>query len=442
MTFKDLKLKEAIYKSLNDLSFSSPTKIQELIIPKVLKNQNVIGKSSTGTGKTHSFLIPIVQKLDEKLNEVQSVIISPTRELALQLYDETMKLVKYMDGVDVRLYVGGSNRDAEIKRLEVSQPQIVIGTIGKIKDLGVLSNVLKIHTCKTVVIDEADMVLESSELEEFDSLFGKFDSNVQTLAFSATIPQDLVKFINKYLDKSELVDITSNEISKDSIEHVFIPTKNKNKQELLFSVLNSFHPYLALIFANTVDKVDEVAEFLGEKGLPVVKLTGRLEARERKQVIKRIKDGKIQYVVASDIASRGIDIEGVSHIINFELPEDIEFYIHRSGRTARHLFTGTCISLYDFSDDRYMNRLEEKGLKCVYKVFKDNELVITRDRNFFSKKTKEVTKIEEDLHKKIPVPKKVKPGYKKKRNEMIKKQLTKMKRKKIDSLYHERLHKK
>src|SRR5690606_35621276 len=106
-------------------------------------------------------------------------------------------------------------------------------------------------------------------------------------------------------------------------------------------------------------------------------------------------------------ASRGIDIEGVSHIINFELPEDIEFYIHRSGRTARHLFTGTCISLYDFSDDRYMNRLEEKGLKCVYKVFKDNELVITRDRNFFSKKTKEVTKIEEDLHKKIPVPKKV-----------------------------------
>src|SRR5690554_4432585 len=151
MTFKDFKLKDYIYKSLNDLSFTTPTKIQELIIPKVLKNQNVIGKSSTGTGKTHSFLIPIVQKLDENLNEVQSVIISPTRELALQLYNETMKLLKYVDGVDVRLYVGGSNRDAEIKRLESSQPQIVIGTIGKIKDLGVESNILKIHTCKTVV---------------------------------------------------------------------------------------------------------------------------------------------------------------------------------------------------------------------------------------------------------------------------------------------------
>ncbi len=441
MTFKDYKLKEYIYKGLNDLSFEKPTQIQELIIPKALKGQNIIGKSKTGTGKTHSFLIPLVQKLNEDLKEVQAIIISPTRELALQLFEETNKLIKYNDNIDARLFVGGSNRDAEVKRLEKSQPQIVIGTIGKLKDLAVTTNLLKIHTAKIVVVDEADMVLEASEIEEVDAVFGKLEKDVQILTFSATIPQGLVKFINKYLDKSELIDTTNNEISKSSIEHVFIPTKNKNKNELLYKLLTSFHPYLALIFANTKTKVDEIADFLAEKGLKLLKLTGDLEARERKQVIKRIKEGKIQFVVASDIASRGIDIEGVSHIINYELPNDIEFYIHRSGRTARHLFEGSCISFYDYDDDKYINNLEDKGLKCVYKALKDDQLVLTKERNYINKKSKAVTKVEEEMHKKIPLPKKVKPGYKKKRNDAINKELNKMKRKKIDSMYHNMLHK-
>lgn len=442
MTFKDYKLKDYIYQGLNDLKFEKPTQIQELIIPKAIKGQNVIGKSKTGTGKTHSFLIPAVQRLNEDLKEVQVVIISPTRELAMQLFDETNKLIKYNDKIDARLFVGGSNREAEIKRLEKSQPQIVIGTIGKIKDLAVSTNLLKIHTAKMVIVDEADMVLESSELEEIDTVFAKFDEDVQILTFSATIPLELVKFINKYLEKSELVDTTNNEISKSTIEHIFIPTKNKNKDELLYQLLTTFHPYLALIFANTKAKVDEIAEYLANKGLKLLKLTGDLEARERKQVLKRVKEGKIQYVVASDIASRGIDIEGVSHIINYELPNDLEFYIHRSGRTARHMFEGYCISFYDYDDDKYINNLEDKGLKCVYKALKNGELVETKERNNTSKKSKEIQKIEEEVHKKIPLPKKVKPGYKKKRKEIINKELNKMKRKKIDEKYHQLLHKK
>src|SRR5690606_22681325 len=157
-------------------------------------------------------------------------------------------------------------------------------------------------------------------------------NDVQMLTFSATIPNDLMKFLNKYLKKCEIVDITNKEISKESIEHIFIPTKNKNKDELLLSLLNSFNPFLALIFANTKAKVDEISEYLASNNIKFLKLTGDLESRERKQVLKRIKDGQVQYVVASDIASRGIDIYGVSHVINYELPSDIEFYIHRTGR--------------------------------------------------------------------------------------------------------------
>jgi ATP-dependent RNA helicase CshB len=353
----------------------------------------------------------------------------------MQLHNEVVKLTTYNQDIDARLFVGGTNRDAEIKRLEKSQPQIVVGTIGKIKDLAVSTNVLKIHTAKAVVIDEADMVLEVSELAEIDSVFAKWEKDIQILTFSATIPQELVKFINKYLDKCELCDTTKKQISKKSIEHIFIPTKNKNKNELLLKLLLTFHPYLAIIFANTKTKVDEIAQFLGEQGLKLVKLTGDLEARERKQVLKRLKDGKIQYVVASDIASRGIDIQGVSHIINYELPNDIEFYIHRSGRSARYQLEGQCISFYDYEDDKYLDKLEEKGLHCVYKALVNDELVPTKERNYRPKTSTFVAKIESELHKKIPVPKKVKPGYKKKRKEAINKELRKMKRERIDALY-------
>src|SRR5690606_21335929 len=184
--------------------------------------------------------------------------------------------------------------------------------IGKIKDLAVNTNLLKIHTAKAVVVDEADMVFESSEIEDIDSIFSKFNANIQTLIFSATVFNDLIVFLNKYLSKFELVDLAKKKFSHENIKHIFIPTKNKDKFTLLVNLLGTFNPYLVLIFANTKTTVDEIANYLGENGFKVGKLTGDLEARERKQVLKRIKDAKFQYVVASDIASRGIDITGVS----------------------------------------------------------------------------------------------------------------------------------
>ena len=432
LTFKKYKFKDYIYEGLESISFYEPTEVQDSVIPLALKGENIIGKSQTGTGKTHSFLLPILQSIDETLDEVQAVIIVPTRELAFQLYDETIKLTKFSESpIDVRTFIGGTNRDAEIKRLEKSQPQIVIGTIGKIQDLVVKENILKIHTAKIVAIDEADMVFEITEMEEVDKVFVKFDEEVQKLIFSATISNELVHFLNKYLSKNEVIDLTKKELSKNTIEHIFIPTKNKDKLSLLVDLLNGIHPYLALIFANTTEKVDEIAEYLSGEGLKVGKLTGKLQARERKQVLKRIKDGMYQYVVCSDIASRGIDITGVSHVVNFELPNDIEFYVHRTGRTARFSNTGFAITFYDYDDDSYINKLEEKKLKCVYKALKDGVLVDTKERNAREKRDRRIDSFEESLHTKIPLGKKVKPGYKKKRKEEIKKQVRKYKQGKI-----------
>ena len=438
MKFSDYGFKKYINDGLAELGFFEATPIQEIIIPKAISGESLIGKSATGTGKTHAFLLPILQKIKPDLKEIQAVIISPTRELANQLYEAVCLFTKYNENIDVKLYVGGTDRDNEVSWLEKKQPQIVVSTIGKLKDLAVDTNVLKIYTAKMVVIDEADMVFESSEMEVVDAIFSLFEEYVQTLVFSATISKQLVAFLNKYLSKSPLYDLSEKKISKDSIEHIFIPAKNKNKFELLYSLLQTFTPYLVLIFANTKERVAEIASFLASRGLQVVKLSGDLEARERKQVLKRIKDGKVQYVIASDLAARGMDIEGVSHVINFELPKDIEFYTHRTGRTARFDATGKSISFYEFSDDTYLHKLEAKGLHCVYMAIKDGNLVPTKERNKIIRKASAVKKMEEQLHYSTPMPKKVKPGYKKKRKEEIERKLKKFKRKRIEEIYRKK----
>lgn len=431
--FKDYNFKSYINKGLESINFFKETDIQKLVIPKALNGENIIGKSSTGSGKTHAFILPILEKLNDE-KEVQAVIVVPTRELGFQIYDEITKITKFSDeAIDVRLYVGGTNRDNELARLEKSQPQIVIGTIGKLKDLAIEANALKIYTAKMVVIDEADMVFETSEFEEVDYLFARFE-NPQILAFSATISEAMMHFLDKYLSKNEIIDLVGKNNLKSEIEHVFIPTKNRNKDNLLFDLLQTFHPYLALIFANTKTKVDEIADFLVSKGLKVAKITGNLEPRERKQVLKRIKDGMYQYVVASDLASRGLDVVGVSHVINYELPSDIEFFIHRIGRTARYDLTGVSISFYDYEDDNYLKKLEQKGIHSVYKNLKNGELVVTRERNYKTGERK-LTPAEKLLHNKIPVGKKVKPGYKKKRKELINKEARKIRRSQIQEIY-------
>lgn len=432
--FKKYNLKQYINDGLKNIGFENPTKIQDLVIPRAIQQESLIVESATGSGKTHAFLIPVLQNLDENVDEVQSIIISPTRELASQLFDVLVKLLEFNPDIRVARVIGGSDRETEIKRFEKSQPHIIVGTIGRISDLAINSNVLKVHTAKSIVIDEADMIFDQKELVEVDKLIGKIQGKPQFLIFSATIPKGLRSFLNKYLTNIKTIAIKETNLTHENICHIMIPCKAKDKYIILKELLNTINPYLAIIFANTKENVDELAMKLANDGLRVGKLHGAMEDRIRKQMIRRIHALEFQYIVASDIAARGIDIQGVSHVINFDLPNDIEFYIHRTGRTARFDNTGNAYSLYSYEDDEYIKNLQSKGLKTKVLKIVDGEFVDAKILRKNAEKSKMVM-LEEEVHKKIPVPKKVKPGYKKKRKELIEKTIKKAKKERISEIY-------
>lgn len=432
MKFKDYNFKSYIQDALKRLSFDKPTLVQEKVIPEALKGSSLVVESATGSGKTHSFLLPIFQKLDENNKNVQAVILSPTRELAAQLFNVAKEIVEDTD-IDVRLFIGGQNRETEIKRLSTSQPQVVIGTLGRISDLAIKANVLKIYQANTLVVDEADMVFDEKDLVEVDKVISLIQDEPQFLVFSATMPKSLRIFVNKYLSGVDEIIIEEKSLTKDAIEHVMIPCKARAKEDVLLELLETITPYMAIIFANTKEKVDHLSSFLASNNYKVAKIHGDLDERERKQILKRIHDLKYQYIVASDIAARGIDIEGISDVINFDLPKDTEFYIHRSGRTARYEATGRVFSLYTYDTENYVDELKKKGLNPIFMKIVDHELVQTKLPK--SRNLSVVQEAEAALHQKYKLPKKVKPGYKKKRMEKINKELRKVKRGRVEEIY-------
>lgn len=432
MKFKEYNFKSYIQDALKRLSFDKPTLVQEKVIPEALKKNSLVVESATGSGKTHAFLLPIFQNLDENNKNVQAVILSPTRELAAQLFNVAKEIVEGTE-VDVRLFIGGQNRENEIKRLSSSQPQVVIGTLGRISDLAIKANVLKIYQANTLVVDEADMVFDEKDLVEVDKVISLIQDEPQFLVFSATMPKSLRIFVNKYLSGVDEIIIEEKSLTKDAIEHIMIPCKARAKEDVLLELLETITPYMAIIFANTKEKVDHLSSFLASNNYKVAKIHGDLDERERKQILKRIHDLKYQYIVASDIAARGIDIEGISDVINFDLPKDTEFYIHRSGRTARYEATGRVFSLYTYDTENYVDELKKKGLNPIFMKIVDHELVQTKLPK--SRNLTVVQEAEAALHQKYKLPKKVKPGYKKKRMEKINKELRKVKRSRVEEIY-------
>lgn len=432
--FKDFHFREFIYKALEEINFTDPTLVQTKVLPKAIKGQSLMVESATGSGKTHSFMIPIFQTIDVNDRSCQAVIISPTRELAEQLYNVAVQIAKYSKPeISIAKVIGGIDRDTELKRYERLEPQIVIGTIGRIHDLVISSNVLKIHNAKTIVIDEADMIFEEKEIQEVDHIMGKIQNMPQFLIFSATISKGLRAFLNKYLQNIETIILEEKNLTKENIEHLMLQCKAKQKEHVLLDLLQVINPYLAIIFVNKKDKVESLSMMLAENGYKVGKIHGAMDDRDRKQMLRRIKNLEFKYVVASDIAARGIDIEGVSHVINFDLPVDTEFYIHRTGRTARFNNTGIAISLYAYDDDAYVNGLREKGLVVKFVKLVDGELVPTK----LVKRTGHsfVRDIETKVHQQVRMPKKVKPGYRKKRKAEIDKKIRKAKREYISEIY-------
>ena len=412
--FEDFHLHQNTMKLIRLNQFKQPTPIQEEVIPAMLKHKDVIGLSKTGTGKTHAYLIPLMELCDTSSDEVQAVITAPTRELAAQIYEKARLMQEADPAMRVRLYVGGKDRDKDIRQLKASQPHIAIGTPGRIKDLFLDEGALRLDRAKLLVVDEADMTLEYGFLNEIDAFAGRMSEDLQMAAFSATMPEQLKPFLKKYMSAPRTFRIEEEERFNPDITHVLVPCYHYSYSEVIRSLLPGFQPYVCLIFANTREIAHEIAEDLRAMKLPVTELHGDLESRKRKQAMKELALGINSYVVATDLAARGIDLDTVTHVISCGFPEDLEFYIHRAGRTARAGSTGICFALYKESDDASIRSLMKQGIRFEHRRYRKTGW---QDLHPYGQKR---LKKDDEIEKQISMimtkkNTKVKPGYKKKR---------------------------
>lgn len=410
---KRFNLNQYLLSALDEQGITKPTEIQERVIPGILNGFNLIGRSQTGTGKTLAFLLPILQKVDNKKDQIQAVITAPTRELANQVYQEAVRLADAYPEEErprVKTAIGGTDRKRMVDTYK-QIPHVLIGTPGRIKDF-VETGSINVYTATILVVDEADQTLDMGFIEEVDFVAARMAKELQMMVFSATIPENLQPFLRKYMENPKFVEVQPEHVTAVEIEHVAIPLKFRDKLDLLADIAIKYNPFLAIIFTNTKKTVDVVAEGLLGKGLNVELLHGGLQARERKNVMKRVQKAECQYLVATDLAARGIDIEGVSHIINFELPKDLDYYIHRSGRTGRAGMDGISAIIYEPADEQALAKLESRGIEFQYKDLKNGDWVSIDDR--IKRKTRRPTATKKVTGKYLPKPKKVKPGYKKK----------------------------
>lgn len=393
--------------------------------------KNTIGISATGTGKTYAFLLPILMNINFD-SKTQAIIILPTKELARQIHNKLVDFKKEKSDLRTSLIIGGESINSQIESIQ-KIPHIIVATPNRLIEI-IKSNkqLFNFTDLKFLVLDEADMLLDLGFFNLVDQIFNFLSDckiEFQKIAYSATFHDLLSRKLSKYFKNTNIIDHSTKLDTRSSIEHVII--ENKDKKHSLSILLNTINPYLCLIFANEKKDVEEIYKFLKEQKRNVIKLHGGLKSRERKINFNNIKNIKYQYVVCSDLLSRGMDIDGSSHIISWNIPDQSEWYIHRSGRTGRSKYTGYSYILSDGNDEKQINKLIEKGINfSVFKI-KNNTLskVQTKKRNY----KKPISQEEINEIKKVRLNKKIKPNYKKKRKEEIKKISSKYKRKTIDA---------
>lgn len=373
-TFADYSFAPFLQQALAQIKFTKPTPVQQQVIPVINAGRDAVVQAQTGSGKTHAYLLPLLNQLTTA-PVVQIVITAPSRELAYQIRLAAEQLLQPAAHTwKIGFYVGGTDKQHQIASLRKQQPQIVIGTPGRILDL-LKSQHLLVNTTQHLVIDEADMTLDMGFLNDVDRIASAMPAQLQMLVFSATIPQKLQPFLKKYLHQPQNIQLTVPTIIAPNITNWALFTRGRDRKQVLYQVLTMGQPYLALIFANTKMAVTEIYEYLAARGLNVTQIHGDLPARTRRRTMKAIENMEYQYVVASDLAARGIDIPGVSHVINAEIPREDEFFIHRVGRTGRNQMSGLAITLFDPDEIDKISHLEELGIKFVIKQIKNHEFV-------------------------------------------------------------------
>lgn len=438
--FNDTRLRSETRQGLAKIGFTKPTPVQEKVIPAMLKGASVIVQAATGSGKTHAYLIPILNAIDEDARYVQAIVTAPSRELADQLYRVARQL-RDNSGLNITIahLAGGSDRDRQIARFEQNKPQLVIATPGRLLDFAD-KKILLLDQVKNFVIDEADMTLDLGFLADVDKIAARLPKDVVMSAFSATIPVKLTNFLRKYMAKPEEIVIDNPAVIAPTIKNDLLDIGSKDRKKIVYKLLTMGQPYLALVFANTKQMVDELADYLTKQGLKVAKIHGGITERERKRTLREVRAGQYQYVVASDLAARGIDLPGVSLVINYEIPKDLEFIIHRIGRTGRNGLPGHAVTLVREEEMNRVGALEHMGVHFDFVEIKDGALA---PRTHYRRRDNRTAANRQlDPHMKGVVKKvksKRKPGYKKKIKQAI--QEDNRKKRKIEAR-HEMRHQK
>ena len=362
--FEEMGLSEEIQKAVRYMGFEEASPIQAKAIPAMISGIDLIGQAQTGTGKTAAFGIPILEKVDPKLKKLQAIVLCPTRELAIQVADELRNLSRYMHGIKVLPIYGGQDIVKQIRSLK-SGTQIVIGTPGRVMD-HMRRKTMKLDFVHTVVLDEADEMLNMGFREDIEFVLSGVPEERQTVLFSATMPKPIMEITKKFQNNAKVIKVTKKELTVPNIEQYYYDVKPKKKEEVLSRLLDIYSPRLSVVFCNTKKQVDLLVNALLGRGYFAAGLHGDMKQEQRDRVMQGFRTGKTEILVATDVAARGIDVDEVEAVFNYDLPQDDEYYVHRIGRTGRAGREGRAFS---FVSGKEVYKLKEIQRYCKTKIY-------------------------------------------------------------------------
>jgi ATP-dependent RNA helicase DeaD len=340
-TFAEFDLEPRILQAITELGFEESTPIQDQAIPIAMAGRDLIGQAQTGTGKTAAFGIPLISKISKEEEKIMALIMTPTRELAIQVAEEIGKIARFKGIRSLAIY-GGQDISRQIRSLK-NKPQIIIGTPGRLLD-HINRKTIRLNDVQTVVLDEADEMLDMGFMDDIQSILKLVPAERQTMLFSATMPANIQKLAHQFLNNPEHVSVIPKHVTAPLIDQAYIEVPERQKFEALSRLIDMESPELAIVFGRTKRRVDELSEALQKRGYSADGLHGDLSQNQRDAVMRKFRDGSIDVLVATDVAARGLDVSGVTHVINFDLPQDPESYVHRIGRTGRAGKEGTAWS--------------------------------------------------------------------------------------------------
>lgn len=331
--FEELGIEPKILRGITDMGFEEATPIQSKAIKVILEGKDIVGQAQTGTGKTAAFGIPMLQNIDPKSKALQAIVLCPTRELAIQVAEEIRKLAKFLHGIKVLPIYGGQEISKQIRSLKAGT-QLVIGTPGRVMD-HMRRKTVKFNKVKMIALDEADEMLNMGFRDDIETILKQIPEERQTILFSATMPKAIMDITKKYQTNAEIVKVVRKELTVPNIEQYYYEVRPKNKKEILSRLLDIYDPKLSVVFCNTKRMVDELVSDLQGRGYFAEGLHGDLKQSQRDRVMNGFRNGKTEILVATDVAARGIDVDDVDAVFNYDLPQDDEYYVHRIGRTGR-----------------------------------------------------------------------------------------------------------